>query len=48
MTALVEIENMESEAGRTFAKKFIQWKSSARGVDRIMGRIEILNKDKQL
>lgn len=48
MTALVEIENMESDAGRIFAKKFIHWKGSAKGVERLMGRIEILNTDKEL
>ena len=48
MTALVEIENMESEAGRQFAKKFIEWRGANRGVERIMGRIEILNREREL
>ncbi len=48
MTALVEIENMESEAGQLFARKYVNWREGAKGVDRVMGRIEILNPEKDL
>ncbi len=48
MTALIEIEKQESEAGREFARKFVEWRGGARGVDKIMGRIEVLNGAREL
>lgn len=48
MTALIEIENQESEAGKVFAKKFLSWRSTVKGIEKLMGRIEILNSEREL